>query len=41
MRYQMMILVLLLSEREMLSILNNLLLTVKMKINCIVVKVHR
>lgn len=41
MRYQMMILVLLLSEREMLRILNNLLLTVKMKINCIVVKVHR
>jgi hypothetical protein len=41
MRYQMMILVLLLSEREMLRILNNLLLTVKTKINCIVVKVHR
>lgn len=37
----MMILVLLLSEREMLRILNNLLLTVKTKINCIVVKVHR
>lgn len=41
MRYQMMILVLLLSEREMLRILNNLLLTVKTKINCIAVKVHR
>ena len=37
----MMILVLLLSESEMLRILNNLLFTVKTKINCIVVKVHR